>query len=426
MIKANIDEMKMDDLTLFLMHYATNDLENQLTKHEIITRIEKRLSQTHIFLNNSQYLAVLFAFIKYGKGSDVFYELMERRALDLIDHFTIEQLKKLIILYANLPKHAKSVFVAIEKHAIDNLKRIPRGFISTLLQTFAELGYVSDRFYSHARNILLNNVYNMENEEFSKNLWAFSIQGDIQDTYFSKAAECIKSKLPEYTAKELSTFIWSFSQVNHKDQDLYNQIEEQIYAKLQTQSYTIKDIALLLWAYIQKVPLRPPTVDLMKSESERLKGEAEAYDLAMILWGFSKFEGYPVEDFFKNLQDVCKELIPEMTNYELSVSLRAYAEANVGDEALYKAFVEKTMEVLEGFNYSEVISCVYSYSILSCVDKEMFKEVIEKLKERAKHLQNQIQVQEEEKKPKEKLEIDLQSVEAYLKNEAIEKLNQYR
>ena len=413
--------MKMDEITLFLMHFATNDLENQVTKQEIMTAIEKRLSQSHIFLNNSQLLAVLFAFIKYGKGSEAFYELMEQRTLTLIDTFTVEQLRKLIIIYANLPKYAHRIFIAIEKHVIDNIKKIPRGFISTLIQTFAELGYTSERLYGHAQNILISNVYNMDNEEFSKNLWAFSTQGEAKDLFFKKASECIKAKIDQYNAKQLSTFVWSLSKVNFEDQELFDKIEEQIYAKLQTNSYSIRDISRILWAYIQNVPLRPPTVDLMKSECERLKKDAEAWDIAIILWGFNKFEPYPVADFFKNLQDVSTELLPEMTNYELSISLRAYAETNVGDEALYKAFVEKTLEVLEGMNYSEVISCVYSYSIVSCVENSMFKEVIEKLKERAKYLQNQIQVQEAEKLEKSKLDIDLQSLEMYLKNEAKER-----
>lgn len=409
--------MNMDNLILFLLHYVNNPLENQISKHEVVSRIEKRLCQSHIFLNNSQILAVLFGFIKYGKGSDIFYELMERRTITLIDTFTLDQLKKLVTLYANLPKQSHSIFKGIEKHVIENFKKIPRSFISILFQTFAEFGYVSENLYKNTETYLLNNVYNMDNEEFSKNLWAFALYGPKSEVYFKKAAECARTKLGEYTAKELATLIWSFSTGHYQDNELYNLMEEQVYCKLQTHSYTIREIAVLLWAYIQKVPLRPPTVDLMKSESLRQKNEAESWDIAIILWGFSKFDNYSVKELFKELEDICIELIPEMTNYELTISLRAYAEANVGNEALYTQFKEKTLEVLNELTYNESVTCAYCFSLK---DQALFKDVIEKLTDRAKYLQKQMQLSEQRKI--QSPENDLQSLETYMKNEAIEKL----
>jgi len=418
-IKKGIEEMDMEHLTSFLMHYATNPLEDQVSKNEIITKIENRLSKSHIFLNNNQILAVLFAFVKYGKGSDTFWELMEHRTITIIDTFTVDQLRKLLILYANLPKYSKSIFKAIETHVLKDFKRIPRSFISELLQTFTELGYKSESLYKTTENFLLSNVYNMTNEEFCKNLWAFSTQGDKSDSYFKKAVECAKTKLADYNAKELSTLVWSFSNIGYQDQALFDSIEEQIYAKLRAQAFSIKDISLLLWGYIQRVPLRPPTVEFMQKESARLKENADAWDMSIILWGFSKFENFKIGSFFTELQDQCRELVPEMTNYELSISLRAYAETDVGDESLYQAFQEKTLEVLDTLNYSETIACLYSFNIVSCVPKQPFENCITKLKERAKYLQNQVKVVE---KPATPIDIDLQSVENYLKNQKLDQI----
>ena len=417
-MKKGLDDMDMENLTSFLMHYATSSLEDQVTKHEIITKIENRLSKSHIFLNNNQILAVLFAFIKYGKGSETFYELMEHRTITIIDTFSVDQLRKLLTLYANLPKYSKSIFKAIEKHVLKDFKRIPRTFISELLQTFTELGYQSESLQQTAEHFLVSNVYNMSNEEFCRNLFAFSTKGDKDDTYFRKSAECAKTKLSSYNGKELSQLVWSFSNVGYKDQELFDSIEEEIYAKLRAQALSIKDIASILWAYIQRVPLRPPTVEHMQRESIRLKESADAWDISIILWGFSKFEGVQIATFFKDLQEQCRELTPEMSNYELCISLRAYAETNVGDEALYQAFQEKTLEVLDTLSYSEVIACLYSLKIVQCVPQKPFEDCVEKLKARAKYLQNQVKVVN---KPA-PIEVDLQSVEEYLKNERLEKI----
>jgi len=417
-VKKGLDDMDMENLTSFLMHYATSSLEDQVTKHEIITKIENRLSKSHIFLNNNQILAVLFAFIKYGKGSETFYELMEHRTITIIDTFSVDQLRKLLTLYANLPKYSKSIFKAIEKHVLKDFKRIPRTFISELLQTFTELGYQSESLQQTAEHFLVSNVYNMSNEEFCRNLFAFSTKGDKDDTYFRKSAECAKTKLSSYNGKELSQLVWSFSNVGYKDQELFDSIEEEIYAKLRAQALSIKDIASILWAYIQRVPLRPPTVEHMQRESIRLKESADAWDISIILWGFSKFEGVQIATFFKDLQEQCRELTPEMSNYELCISLRAYAETNVGDEALYQAFQEKTLEVLDTLSYSEVIACLYSLKIVQCVPQKPFEDCVEKLKARAKYLQNQFKVVN---KPA-PIEVDLQSVEEYLKNERLEKI----
>ena len=412
--------MGMEHLVMFLQHYATCLLEDQVVRHELMTLFEERLSKSHVFLNNSQIVAVLYSFIRYGKGSDTFYTIMQSRTITLIDTFTLDQLQKLIVLYANLPKYAGLVFSAIETHVRKNFKKIPRPFLSTLFQNLVEFGYGAEETFNMIANFLVGNVYNMTNDEFVRNLFAFSIERKVyKENYFTKAAECAKTKMNTYTGKEIATMVWSFSNVGLSDTELYDMIEQEIYDRLDEKKFSLREISSILWSYVQRVPLRPPTVDLMKSEIIRLKEEAEAWDVAIAVWGFSKFEGYPINDLLKSLSEKCEEVIPEMNEYELSISLRAYAEAQIGSESLYKTFMIKTLEVLNSLNYSETITCLYSFSIVNCVPNEIFKEVIEKLKESAKHLQHQIQVSKEaEVEP----ENPFQNVDEYLRNEAIEKL----
>lgn len=73
----------------------------------------------------------------------------------------------------------------------------------------------------------------------------------------------------------------------------------------------------------------------------------DSWDASMILWAFSKFEGYPVGKLFEGIEAEIVELVPEMTPQELSLSLKAYSESFMGKQNLYEVFVEKTKEVLE-------------------------------------------------------------------------------
>ena len=408
---------------MILLYYCQPNLEASVFKNKIISKIQDRLSKSHVFLNNYELVSALFAFVKLGKGDEVFFRLMQDRTILQMETFTLDQIEKIIILFSNKPAFSVPVFKAIEKHLKKNFNKIPRVFLSSIFQTFSEFNYGNPEFLEQIENFLINHIFNMTNSELSKNLWSFSLKNDINSLFFKKAAECIIEKLETYTAKELASFIWGFSNVNYEDKKLYDEIEEVILQKLENNKFSsLRDITSLLWAYVQRVPLRINTVNLMKVRIYEKKDEIQTWDITIILWGLSRFKSIDYEDLFNNLRSCCYDLIEEMNNYELTTTLRIWSESGFGDEQLYGKYIEKIDQTLADLNFDDTIILIYCLTILQKNYSELVRKTLEKLKERATIFKQQIQKIQEPINDGNKKEINFSDVNEYLTNEAIAKI----
>jgi len=187
----------------------------------------------------------------------------------------------------------------------------------------------------------------------------------------------------------------------------------------------LHEVTLLLWAYVQRVPLRISTVDLMKECILKNKEEIFSWDMTIILWGLSRFEGYDNKNIFLNLKEKCGELVAEMTPYELVTTIRVWCESRLGDQELYQKYVEQINEAINSIDLSETITFMYCLSIISKDHPKLSEKLLEKLKERALALSQQIQTSENntDSKTDKKVsgEIDLSNLREYEANEEYEK-----
>jgi len=120
--------------------------------------------------------------------------------------------------------------------------------------------------------------------------------------------------------------------------------------------------------------------------------------------------------FLMELEDICISLIEEMTHYELVTSLRVWSEQNLGGKLLFDSYLTKIDEVLQEFGIDDTVTCIYCLKLVKNADAEKLNTVLNKLKERAVVLQQQLKVQSSTELDKD------EEVEEYLANVEIEKL----
>ena len=406
----------MEPLIQIILHYSENPNVNPAIREEIFQKAEERLCISHIFLNTQQMLGALYSFIRVRKGSDAFFRLMQDRVLLNVDSFSLDEINKLMIIFSNLPHYAPPVFSAVEKHITKNIKKIHRESVSRLFQLFSEFRCGSLDFFNRLIDYLVGQVYNMSAEEFTKNLWACAqLEVSGADVYLKKAHELVEAKKDLFSIKELASMAWSFAVAGYDEKPLFLTIEREIQKHmLREDEVTGRDLAFVLWAYVQRIPMTKHTLDRIKELILVKKETLNEWDVATILWGFSKFKGYPVKDFFKELIEPSKKLVEKMDGYELAISMRAFAEEDVGDEELFLKFKERIEAIIDQLDLVQTVSIIYSMDLLTVIDSpQVFGDLREKLREQAIRLQSQVATKPE--KEDESL-FDFGSVDAYEQN----------
>jgi hypothetical protein len=256
--------------------------------------------------------------------------------------------------------------------------------------------------------------------------------GRTKGVYVDRAVEIIGPNISRFTLRDIGTIVWSLATVG-KVEPVLEVIEEEIIKKIP--EATVKELAIIIWSYVQKAPLKYGTVKAIAKRVLEKQEDLDSWDLANLIWGYSKFSEFPeLEDLFKGLEGSCLRLLEECSPYEFAAILRGYSEERFGSEELYEAFVKKGLATVELMNYEEVMMCLYSFVISEHVDQNKFSEVLAKLDERRKYLVSVVDTAGSKTNVgqssggsrvnpiEENLKSDISSVEMFLENELVEKI----
>lgn len=72
-------------------------------------------------------LGIFYSYVKMGKGSDKFFDLIKERVILLIDSMSILEIQKVLnIAVIGSPKLKGEIFRTVELYIIKNLKTLPR------------------------------------------------------------------------------------------------------------------------------------------------------------------------------------------------------------------------------------------------------------------------------------------------------------
>lgn len=76
------------------------------------------------------------------------------------------------------------------------------------------------------------------------------------EMFYQKFEDVVKGGLREYGVREVTTIVWAMLVKNYKlEGEFWRQIESWIYEQLAKPEATVKDAALVMWAYANQKPL---------------------------------------------------------------------------------------------------------------------------------------------------------------------------
>ena len=345
---------------------------------------EKRLFQLMSFLNSQEILQVMFGYLKLNLGSKELFKKLEERAINIIDKFNIQEIEKLIFLIANSPKKSV-IFDAIEKEILKNIKSLKPFNFPGIFFMFSMNNMGTELFYSIMSDKISNSIFLYSPDQISKLVWSFSIKMPSSDLLFKKAQEYIIENTEKFTITEIANLVWSFTEAKKGSNLLFIKLEEQIARK--SMDITIKEVAKIFWGYVNKLALSKKTVDNFIIVIKNKFNEVDCWDLATILWAFSRFRTDEYDEIYKVLEEKTKELCEEMNNYEFVTSLRAYSEKKHLSNELLNAFLKKLEFSLNSLNENEIIILINCFLLLNKSNTNI-ENLLEKLWKKLKDLES--------------------------------------
>jgi hypothetical protein len=131
----------MDIIVSLLLHYATSRHEEVSIRNEMLDLFEPRIIKLARFLTTRELTAILFCYLKLGKGSVILMRSLEERILNTVDEMTILEIKRfLTIASVAAVSLKKAIFTSVERYIIKNINKIPKVYIAEAFYLYCENG----------------------------------------------------------------------------------------------------------------------------------------------------------------------------------------------------------------------------------------------------------------------------------------------
>jgi hypothetical protein len=95
----------------------------------------------------------------------VLYDLLEDRIITIIDEFSLDDMEKLLVIYANLEKKRQTtIFNAVEHFILENKEKIKRNSIPEIFFLFCQNEQGSTRFYDSMQEFIISFLYHLDRQ----------------------------------------------------------------------------------------------------------------------------------------------------------------------------------------------------------------------------------------------------------------------
>lgn len=378
----------MNDFLQLIEYFSTSIKEKQETIRKFMKLFEERIFRLMKFFNPTEVIQIFYGYLKTNIGSDELFKKLENQALDQMEKFTIDELEKLIVLISTSPMRY-AILDAIEKEILKRLKILKPYHFPTIFFIFAMNDFGSPMFYSVLTNKITNSIFLYSPEQISKLVWGYAVKSPNSELLFKKAQEYIVENTEKFTANEISNIVWSFTEAKKGTNLLFVKLEEQIFKN--SLNFTIKEVAKILWGYVNKMALTQKTIQGLFENIKVKLGDADTWDLATILWAFSRFQTNEFDEVFNIAELKIKEICEEMNNYEFVTILRAYSEKKLLRKQILDLFLVKLQNKMDLMNEQEIILSINSLINIGESNTQL-QLIIEKLLEKLKDLENKREI----------------------------------
>ena len=334
-----MEELSIVNIVQLTLHYANCELELLKDRMMMLDRFEVRITELMTFMSAKELIAIMYSYVKAGKGSEKFFGLLDQRVVLLIDQMTVDEIKKILnIAVVASQDLRKTIFRAVELYILKNLKTLPRLHLAEIFYLFCENAQGESEFYSKLEIHLMSQIFLLDEQQLTDVLWGFSINKIYNpEKFLKRAEEAVLQKIEKFTVKQLSVIVWGYSRNFQGSAPLFEKIEQVIQAR----SLAPKDCAHLLWAYVQNHPIQQLTLD--KFTETILQGQdlLDSWDLSTILWAYARLENPPLE-VYPALEHQVLEVLEEFSPNELIQVFRSYVETRTETQRL----ADETCELL--------------------------------------------------------------------------------
>ena len=383
-IEKSIDEISLENLISYIGYYSTSSKEKRETIIKFLDLFEKKLLQMTPFLNSFEILQVLYSYIKSNAGSEELLRKLENRVLAIIDSFNVQEIERLVVLISNSPRKSE-MFDAIERQILKTLKTLKPYNFPGIFFTFAMNNIGTAEFYNILTDKIISSLFVFTPEQVSRLIWSYAVKQPGKDLFFKKAQEYIIENSEKFSMNEIANIVWSYTEVRKGSNLMFLKLEEQITKK--AQNLTVKEVAKIFWGYVNKMALNKKIVDAFVGVIKQNLDDLDAWDLATILWAFSRFKTEEYNDLYDVLKEKTMNLCDEMNNYELVTSIRAYSEKNKISKDLLEVFLKKIKFALNGLTKQECVVLINCLINLKEVSDDL-ENIVDNLDKKLKSVDN--------------------------------------
>lgn len=342
-VQENLDSTD-PNMLLVTVNFATRN--NHLAwswRKKILGAAAEVIEKRVMMFNMHQIISLALDFNAVGGDIQKTLQTLFLRAEELIEKSSSQTIAKFLMAMntiEKLPREKAEHMAYLAERKLRSSGQISVGAMKDILLSLSELGLISKPFALYCYKALVNQVFQMDLEGLGQALHGVKIVRPLvgsTEVFESKVIENLngiilqnnqKRTITEAEWVSLCLIIRNLSPESNKSQKFIEELE----AVLPLESLSIKTIGKLLWCIVDRFSVTKKTVDEIRkkvllhlekgvpeSDSE---SEADSFDWFLVVWGFSRFEGFDFGEIVKVLgtKGKLEEMIDEI-DVEQAVSL---------------------------------------------------------------------------------------------------------